>query len=237
MDVVEKKQAAAHRALEYVEDGMIVGLGTGSTAAAFVAALGARVAEGLKITAIATSEATQKQAEALGIPMTTLDKEPLIDLTIDGADEIDRSLRLIKGGGGALLREKIVASASDRVVIIADDSKLVDTLGAYPLPIEVVKFGLTVTREMVGAIADELGLIGGITLRAGPDGEPFTTDGGNHILDCAFERIVDPEALAELLPMIPGVVEHGLFIELADAAVIAGSGGVSVIEVDLDSLT
>ncbi|MFT5507840.1 MAG: ribose 5-phosphate isomerase A [Hyphomicrobiaceae bacterium] len=234
MDVREMKRAAAARAIEYVEDGMVVGLGTGSTAAEFVDLLGAKVRDGLKITGVPTSEATLVQALGLGIPMATIDEQPEIDLTIDGADELDRNLRLVKGGGGALLREKIVASGSAQMVIIADQSKLVDTLGAFPLPIEVVQFGLAVTRAMIEDIADELGLEGPVKQRMLADGKPFVTDGGNFIMDCAFERIEDPEALAELLPFTPGVIDHGLFIGLADQAIVAGDSGVQVFDADVE---
>lgn len=234
MDVRKMKREAASRALEYVEDGMVIGLGTGSTAAEFVDLLGESVRDGRQITGVPTSEATLKQALELGIPMATIDEQPEIDLTVDGADELDRHLRLIKGGGGALLREKIVASASAQVVIIADQSKLVDTLGAYALPVEVVQFGVAVTHAMIEDIADELGLEGQIKQRMLADGKPFVTDGGNFIFDCAFERIEDPEALAELLPFTPGVIDHGLFIGLADQAIVAGEAGVQVMDADVE---
>lgn len=233
MDADTLKREAALRALQFVEDGMIVGLGTGSTAAHFVNLLGEKVREGLNVTGIATSERTQKLALGAGIPLTTLDEEPEIDLTVDGADEIDGNLRLIKGGGGALLREKIVASASEQVVIIADRSKLVERLGAFPLPVEVVPFGYRVSLAMIEDIADELGLEGTIRLRLNGDGTPFVSDGGNFIIDCAFGPLDDPEALAELLPFTPGVVDHGLFIGLADQAVIADEKGVRVIDADV----
>ena len=224
-----KPQAAA-RALEEVEPGMRLGLGTGSTAAAFVDQLGALVADGLDVLCVPTSEATHAQAEALGIPLTTLDETPCLDLTVDGADEIDQALRLIKGGGGALLREKIVATASDRLMIIADDSKLVETLGAFPLPVEVVPFGLAATHAMVEARAEAVGCVGEITLRRTQSGQPFVTDGGHHILDCAFGRIPLAEDLALAFAEVPGVVEHGLFLGLADCAAIAGQDGVRLLE-------
>lgn len=233
---VEFKREAARLALEYVEDGMILGLGTGSTAAEFVKLLAEKVKSGLQVTCVPTSDATLKQALALGIPMATIDEEPELDLTVDGADELDRHLRLIKGGGGALLREKIVASASSQVVIIADQSKLVERLGRFPLPIEVVQFGLPVTISMVEDIADELGLEGAIRQRLAANGEPFVTDGGNFVLDCAFGAIEDPEALAELLPFTPGVIDHGLFIGLADRAIIVGDNGVQVIDADVEQV-
>lgn len=216
---------------------MKLGLGTGSTAAKFVELLGARVRTGLNVLCVATSEATRAQAAALDIPLTTLDETPALDLTVDGADEIDEELRLIKGGGGALLREKIVAVASDRVVIIADHSKRVDVLGKFPLPLEVVPFGLVATKSLVTRLADDAGLDGEIKLRLGTDGKPFLTDNGNHILDCAFGSIDDPEALDDALKLVPGVVESGLFLGIADVGIIAGPKGVEVlsgIEIDFE---
>jgi ribose 5-phosphate isomerase A len=223
-----KKQAAA-RALELVRPGMRLGLGTGSTAKHFVDLLGVRVAQGLEVLCVATSEATQAQAEALAIPMSTLDETPELDLTIDGADEVDRELRLIKGGGAALLREKIVATASRRMVVIADDSKLVETLGRYPLPIEVVPFGLEVTRRAVAAAIAASGAAGELTLRLRPDGSTLLTDGGHFILDAHLGRIEKPEALGTALNLIPGVVEHGLFLGIASCAVLASSNGLIVV--------
>jgi ribose 5-phosphate isomerase A len=224
-----KRQAAEH-AIALVEDGMALGLGTGSTAAHFVDLLGRRVQEGLKVACVPTSEATRVQAERLGIPLIDLDSHPSLDLTVDGADEIDSELRLIKGGGGALLREKIVAMASDRVVIVADHSKRVATLGAVPLPVEVVRFGLSATRNLIGALAAEAGCSGQMGLRMRPDGQPFVTDGGHLILDCAFGSIAEPEALDEALKLVPGVVESGLFLGIADAAIVAGPDGVAVLD-------
>lgn len=228
----EYKRSAAREAVALVEAGMRLGLGTGSTASHFVDFLGARVSQGLKVVCVPTSEATRLHAERLGIPLTTLDETPLLDLTVDGADELDGALRLIKGGGGALLREKIVAAASERLVIIADHTKRVETLGAFPLPVEVVGFGLTATRNMVAMLAADLGCHGEVRLRVGRDRKPFVTDGGNHILDCAFRRIDEPERLDEALKHIPGVVENGLFLGLADLAFVAGPDGVAVIEAD-----
>ena len=229
------KQQAAERAVQYLKDDMVLGLGTGSTAARFIDLVGQRVKAGLKLTCVPTSEATRLQAERLGIPLTTLDDAPFLDLTVDGADEIDRELRLIKGGGGALLREKIVATASERMIVISDSSKLVATLGRYPLPVEVVRFGLTATRNMVEVLASDVGCEGEIRLRLGPDGQPFISDGGNCILDCAFGQIPDPEALDEALKLVPGVIENGLFLGIADTAVIAGPEGVTVLERDADA--
>ena len=225
----ELKDSAARAALDLVTDGMRLGLGTGSTAARFVGALGERVAAGLNVICVPTSEATRAQAEALGIPLTTLDQTPQLDLTVDGADEIDGQLRMIKGGGGALLREKIVATASDRMVVVADDSKLVTTLGLFPLPVEVVRFGLMATMRLIEAIAAETGCHGAIMLRPGPGDAPFVTDQGNLILDCAFGSIPEPEVLAFSLKRVPGVVEHGLFLGLADLAIVAGRDGVKAL--------
>ncbi len=229
MSADDWKQLAAERAMTYVEPGMTLGLGTGSTAAKFVDLLGAKARAGLSVSCVPTSEATRTQAAALGLKLTTLDQSPILDLTVDGADEIDEELRLIKGGGGALLREKIVATASRRVVIIADHTKRVENLGAFPLPIEVVSFGLASTQQMIVDLAGDCGCEGPISLREGPSGAPFVTDNGNHILDCAFGLIDDPDALEDALRLIPGVVESGLFIGIADVGVIVGPNGVEIL--------
>lgn len=226
------KLAAAERALDYVESGMRLGLGTGSTAAKFVDLLGKEVAAGLDVVCVATSQATEAQATALGIRTATLDDLPFLDLTVDGADEIDGELRMIKGGGGALLREKIVATASGRMIVIADATKRVETLGAYPLPLEVVPFGLTATRNMIIALAADVGCEGEIRVRMLPGGKPFISDGGNLILDCEFGRIEEPEDLDEALKLIPGVVENGMFLGIADLAIIAGEGGITILGAD-----
>ena len=223
------KLAAALRALEYVRPGMRLGLGTGSTAAIFVDVLGQRVAEGLRIVGVPTSEVTRAQATRLHIPLTTLDETPELDLTIDGADEFDPALRLIKGAGGALLREKIVAAASARMIVIADRSKQVARLGRFPLPVEVNPFGLEATRRLVQKSALTAGCEGAIQLRRTPGDAAFVTDGGHYILDCAFGIIPDPERLSAALFAVPGVVEHGLFIGLASAVIIGDTGGVRVI--------
>lgn len=220
------KKLAAARALEMVRPGMRLGLGTGSTAKHFVDLLGARVANGLEILCVATSEATQAQALALGIPMSTLDETPELDLTVDGADEIDPDLRLIKGGGAAHLREKIVAAASARMIVIADDSKLVSQLGRFPLPIEVVPFGLAATRRAVEAAIVDAGAAGDVVLRLRADGSVLVTDGGHYLLDAHLGRIDLPDRLATLLNAVPGVVEHGLFLGLATGAVLASAGGI-----------
>jgi len=224
------KQQAAERALGYVEDGMRIGLGSGSTAARFVDLLGQRVHKGLKLTCVPTSEATRAQAASMGIALATLDEVPFLDLTVDGADELDGELRLIKGGGGALLREKIVATASERMIVIADSSKRVATLGKFPLPVEVVPFGLGATRNLLIALAADAGCTGEITLRTRKSGEPFLSDSGHYILDCAFGRIGNPEALDALLKQVPGVVENGLFLGIADAAIVAGPDGIVVLQ-------
>jgi ribose 5-phosphate isomerase A len=219
------KRAAAARALECVSDGMKLGLGTGSTAAHFVELLGERVRAGLSVVGVPTSEATRAQAEREGIPLTTLDKTPELDLTVDGADELDDELRLIKGGGGALLREKIVAAASQRMIVIADGSKWVMRLGRFPLPIEVVPFGLAATRRAIESAIRAAGCEGEIRLRSAPNGEPFITDGGHYILDEQLGAIDRPEELAAALAAVPGIVEHGLFLGLATGAVLATETG------------
>jgi ribose 5-phosphate isomerase A len=230
MDIEAEKRAAAARAVEFVRPGMRLGLGTGSTAKYFVEFLAERVRAGLDVIAVPTSETTRSAAERLGVPLTSLDETPELDLTVDGADEIASDLSLIKGGGGALLREKIVATASARLIVIADESKWVSALGRFPLPVEVVPFGLAATRKAVELAAAAAGCPGPALLRRARDGHAFVTDGGHWILDAALERIADPKSLAGRLDGIAGVVEHGLFVGLAHAAVIAGSNGVRVVE-------
>jgi ribose 5-phosphate isomerase A len=229
MDIESQKRAAAARAIEMVKPGMRLGLGTGSTAAHFVELLAERVRAGLDIVAVPTSEATRMLAQRLGVELALLDEVPELDLTVDGADEIAPDLSLIKGGGGALLREKIVAAASARMVVIADQTKWVATLGRFPLPIEVVPFGLAAIRRAVEAAAAAAGCPGPARLRVTPDGHAFVTDGGHWILDAALERIADPKSLAERLSGIPGVLEHGLFIGLAQTAIVANAEGVRVL--------
>jgi ribose 5-phosphate isomerase A len=230
VDIDELKRQAAARALEHVHDGMKLGLGTGSTAKHFVDLLGERVRAGLKVLCVPTSEATRLQAAECGIPLTTLDEVDRLDLTVDGADEIDHALDVIKGGGGALLREKIVAAASDRMIVIADESKWVEALGRFPLPVEVIPFGLAATRRAIGKAFAETGNSGQMAVRQGKDGHVFVTDGGHWIVDAHLGRIMDAARLAGLLTSIPGVVEHGLFIGLAGTAVLAGSQGIRVVE-------
>jgi ribose 5-phosphate isomerase A len=217
----EAKRMAATRALEFVEDGMALGLGTGTTAAIFIHELGERVKQGLRVRGIATSDASHQLAESLSIPMTTFDDCPILDLAIDGADEVGPGLALIKGGGGALLREKIVASAARRFLVVADSSKLVNTLGRFPLPVEVIQMALPIVARKL----EELGL--NPTLRHHPDGAVYITDENNVILDCACNSIHDPAKTAAEIRAIVGVVEHGLFLNMASIALIAGEGGVS----------
>ena len=220
----EQKRIAALKALDLVQDGMRLGLGTGSTAAMFVEALAERVAGGLKVTAVPTSEATRLQAERLGIPLVELDETEL-DLTIDGADEIDENFNLIKGGGGALTREKIVAASSRRMVVVADASKKVGTLGRFPLPVEIIPFGAASTARRIGAAARKVGCDGNIVLRRTGD-RPFVTDNGNWIVDCHFGAIPAPSDLAVALAIVPGVVEHGLFVALCSGVIIGTAQGV-----------
>ncbi|QIB32861.1 ribose-5-phosphate isomerase RpiA [Ancylobacter pratisalsi] len=224
-----KRQAAA-RALEHVRSGMKLGLGTGSTAKHFVELLAERVAEGLEVVGVPTSEATRLQAESLNVPLGTLDDYPALDLCVDGADEVGPDLTLIKGGGGALLREKIVASAAAQMIVIADASKHVETLGAFPLPIEVVDFGVAAIRRGIEKAARAAGCHGLLALRRGADGHVFVTDQGHLILDAAFGVIPDAAALAASLANVPGVVEHGLFINLANRVILAGADGVTVLD-------
>jgi ribose 5-phosphate isomerase A len=230
MDIDAQKRAAAARALDFVRSGMRLGLGTGSTARHFVELLGERVHAGLDVIAVPTSEATRSDAERWGVPLTTLDQTPELDLTVDGADEIAPDLTLIKGGGGALLREKIVATASARMIVIADQSKWVPALGVFPLPVEVVPFGLTATQRAVEAACAASGSPGLARLRRDRDGHAFVTDQGHWLLDAALGRIVHPQALSDRLAAIAGVVEHGLFIAIAHTAILAGPGGVRVVE-------
>jgi len=226
----ELKRQAAGRALEHVREGMRLGLGTGSTAKHFVELLGERVRAGLGIIGVPTSEATRDDAIRCGVPLTTLDDVDRLDLTVDGADEIDPALNLIKSGGGALLREKIVAAASDRMIVIADDSKWVEVLGRFPLPVEVIPFGLAATQRAIGKAFAQSGVSGQMMVRKGRDGHVFVTDGGHRIVDAHLGRISDALLLSWLLAAIPGVVEPGLFIGLATVVMLAGPQGIRVIE-------
>src|SRR5271156_3538639 len=209
-----EKEAAGRAAAKLVSDGDVVGLGTGATAYFAVIALGERVKAGLKIIGIPTSIKTADLARSVGIPLTTLDEHPEIDITIDGADEVDPKLNLIKGGGGALTREKVVAFASKKMVVVADAGKVVPVLGKFPLPVEVIAFARTVVEKKIVALG------GSPKLRTKPDGSPYLTDNGNQILDCSFGQIADPAALALALSAVPGIVEHGLFVGLAKMALV-----------------
>lgn len=224
------KRAAAARAVEFVRPGMRLGLGTGSTAKHFIELLGERIRAGLDVIAVPTSETTAADAKRYGIALTTLDETPELDLTVDGADEIGPSLALIKGGGGALLREKIVATASAQMIVIADQSKCVNALGRFPLPIEVVSFGLAATQRALDQAIIAVQRSGPLAVRRTSDRHPFVTDGGHWIIDAALGRIDDPIALAHSLSDVPGVVEHGLFIGLARMAIIGGPDGVKITE-------
>jgi ribose 5-phosphate isomerase A len=211
----QEKEAAARASLRFVKDGQVVGLGTGSTATHFIKLLGEQVKNGLRIRGIPTSVRSRELAESLGIPLTTLDECQEIAVTVDGADEVDLQLRLINGGGGAVLREKIVASATRQMVVVADATKQVQKLGKFPLPVEVIKFAQALVAKRISVMG------AAVQLRTGADGKPFVTDENNHILDCRFGEIQDPDGLARQLSDMPGVVEHGLFIGMASVALFA----------------
>lgn len=211
----QEKEAAARSSLRFVKDGQVVGLGTGSTASHFIKLLGEQVKNGLRVRGIPTSVRSRELAESLGIPLTTLDECQEIAVTVDGADEVDPELSLIKGGGGALLREKIVASATKQMVVVADATKQVKKLGKFPLPVEVIKFAQTLVAKRIAALGAQ------VQLRICADGKPYVTDENNHILDCRFGEIQDPVALARQLSDMPGVVEHGLFIGFASVVLLA----------------
>lgn len=220
------KKAAAIEALKFVKPGMNIGLGTGSTANHFIEALGVKVKEGLAVHGVATSKASKELAEKCGIPLTTLDAQPHLDLTVDGADEFDSEFRLIKGGGGALLFEKIVASSSRYMVVVADESKKVKTLGKFPLPVEVMRFGAKATAWKMERAFKMLKLDAKMVLRV-KDGKPFVTDGGHFIIDCAIGAIPEPERLDPLLNSIPGVVETGLFVGICGIVLVGTPKGVT----------
>jgi ribose 5-phosphate isomerase A len=211
----QEKEAAARASLRFVKDGQVVGLGTGSTAAYFIKLLGEEVKKGLRIRGIPTSVRSREQAMSLGIPVITLDDCQKIDVTVDGADEVDPQLRLIKGGGGALLREKIVASATRQMIVVADASKQVERLGKFPLPVEVIRFAQALVAERIRALGAE------VQLRRDAAGSVYVTDENNHILDCRFGEMQDPDGLARQLSEMPGVVEHGLFIGMASVVLFA----------------
>ncbi|WP_336276859.1 ribose-5-phosphate isomerase RpiA [Bartonella sp. CB178] len=224
MDVQQLKKMAAAKALEFVQDGMRLGIGTGSTVNEFIRLLGKRVTDGFNVIGVATSGCSEQLCHEFGVPITTLEQVSELDLDIDGADEIGPKMTLVKGGGGALLREKIVAAASRSMLVIADETKLVKTLGGFGLPIEVSPFGVNVTRRAIEKIADSLGLSGEIVLRMNGK-SPFETDGGHFILDAFWEHILQPKLLSDALFSVPGVVEHGLFLGLASRAVVAMEDG------------
>jgi ribose 5-phosphate isomerase A len=211
----QEKEAAARASLQFVKDGQVVGLGTGSTAAYFIKLLGEKVKNGMRVRGIPTSDRSRELAESLGIPLTTLDECQEIAVTVDGADEVDPQLRLIKGGGGAMLREKIVASATKQLVIVADATKQVPVLGKFPLPVEVIQFAQALVAKRITALGAQ------VSVRMNGDGTPYVTDERNHILDCRFGQIADADVLARQLGEMPGVVEHGLFIGMASVVLFA----------------
>jgi ribose 5-phosphate isomerase A len=214
----QEKEAAARASLQFIKDGQVVGLGTGSTAAFFIKLLAERVKNGLRIRGIPTSVKSGELAASLGIPLITLDDCQEIDVTVDGADEVDPQLRLIKGGGGAMLREKIVASATKQMVVVADASKQVPVLGKFPLPVEVIRFAQALVAKRIRELGAQ------VSVRQGADGQPYVTDENHHILDCRFGEIRDADGLAQQLSDMPGVVEHGLFIGMAKVALFARGG-------------
>jgi ribose 5-phosphate isomerase A len=211
----QEKEAAARASLQFVKDGQVVGLGTGSTAAYFIKLLGEKVKNGMRVRGIPTSDRSRELAESLGIPLTTLDECQEIAVTVDGADEVDPQLRLIKGGGGAMLREKIVASATKQLVIVADATKQVPVLGKFPLPVEVIQFAQALVAKRISALGAQ------VSVRMNSDGTPYVTDERNHILDCRFGQIADADTLARQLSEMPGVVEHGLFIGMVSVVLFA----------------
>jgi ribose 5-phosphate isomerase A len=216
----QEKEAAARASLRYVKDGQVVGLGTGSTAAYFIRLLAEKVKQGLRVQGIPTSDRSRELASSLGIPLTTLDECQEIAVTVDGADEVDPQLRLIKGGGGAMLREKVVASATQQLVIVADATKRVPILGRFPLPVEVIKFAQALVGKRIAALGAE------VRLRRAANGSPYVTDENNHILDCCFGQIPDADGLAHRLSDMPGVVEHGLFIGMASTVIFASGSDI-----------
>lgn len=226
-----EKENAAAAAMDYVENDMVIGLGTGSTAKFFVEYLAEEIADGLKIRGVPTSEQTRAQAESLNVPLMNIEQVDRIHLTVDGADEVDEHAQLIKGGGAALLREKIIANASDLMVVIADSSKKVEALGQFPLPVEVTPFGYTITAKKVYDALCKSGVLKPrIKVRSGDGDKPLVTDGGNFILDCQCGVIPDAPKAAAYLANVPGVVEHGLFIGMCRAVIIGAEDGATIYE-------
>lgn len=226
-----EKENAAQAAMDFVEDGMTIGLGTGSTAKYFVESLAEEISDGLIVRGVPTSEQTRRLAESLAVPLVDVEQVDRIHLTVDGADEVDDQAQLIKGGGAALLREKIIANASDLMVVIADSSKYVEMLGQFPLPVEVTPFGYTITAKKVYDALTKAGVLKPmIKVRTGPGHKPLVTDGGNYILDCQCGVIPDAPMAAALLANLPGVVEHGLFINLARTVIIGAEDGATIYE-------
>lgn len=226
-----EKENAAHAAMDFVEDGMTIGLGTGSTAKYFVENLAEEIADGLVVRGVPTSEQTRRLAESLGVPLVDVEQVDRIHLTVDGADEVDEHAQLIKGGGAALLREKIIANASDLMVVIADSSKKVEMLGQFPLPVEVTPFGYTITAKKTYDVLKKAGVLKPmIKVRTDAGHKPIMTDGGNYILDCSCGTIPDAPLAAALLSNLPGVVEHGLFINLARTVIIGAEDGATIFE-------
>ena len=232
MSSERQKARAAAAALTYVEDGMTLGLGSGSTAEIFVRLLGERVKNGLKVQGVPTSQATADLAKDVGVPLIPIEHCEHIHVTVDGADEVDGTFQLIKGGGGCLLREKIIANASDLMVVVIDETKLVSTLGRFDLPVEVDQFGFTITAKKIFDALRASGVSApDVNLRRKGDGlAPFITDGGHYILDCACEAIADPLMVDEKLKQIPGMVEHGLFLGLARVVIVGEDAGARVME-------
>lgn len=226
-----EKENAAQAAMDFVEDGMTIGLGTGSTAKFFVEFLAEEISDGLVVRGVPTSEQTRRLAESLGVPLVDVEQVDRLHLTVDGADEVDDQAQLIKGGGAALLREKIIANASDLMIVIADSSKHVEMLGKFPLPVEVTPFGYTITAKKVYDALKKAGVLKPmIKVRTGPGHKPIVTDGGNYILDCSCGAIPEAHLAAALLANIPGVVEHGLFINLARTVIIGADDGATIFE-------
>ncbi|MHA6288318.1 ribose-5-phosphate isomerase RpiA [Maricaulis sp. CAU 1757] len=232
MSADRQKAHAAAAALDYVESGMTLGLGSGSTAEIFLRLLGEKIKDGLDVRGVATSQRTAQVARENGVPLIEVDHVDRLSVTIDGADEVDGQFRLIKGGGGCLLREKIIAAASDLMVVMVDESKLVSSLGKFPLPVEVDPFGFSITARQIYQALSKAGVMRpDVQLRRKGDGlEPYLTDGGHFILDCACVNLPDPNAADALLRHIPGVVEHGLFIDIARVVIVGEDNEARVME-------